>query len=777
MGAFDGIQFAKYRPTYTGLPVDQFVKTAQEFNTRYENAVEGKDKIDAMLANTPAADINQPILKDIANGINTDLRGFIQEGNWEDAPLAIKQTAQKHIITNPLYKGVVNDYTNRQDFLKMLDEGVKKGVAGGGFSKEYADKVKKYELDLLGNEQVHVGSDGALKGVFNPITPPKELDLTSEMVKIGKEVVESSYVDLLKKYPGIQGYLYQDTHTGKDPKAIQMAVQNYILNSPDAKSYLDFKVNLDHHDKFYNPDTKSYNTPTQDDIIKLGYNVYNPVMGPPREDEVDLRPGDIRYSLGPVATKDKNGNDTDNVVMAYSKPIGNINETDLNAVWRQGASANMIDLPIRTVVSMLGGQKVDRKLVEDNVYMENYKDGLRKRAAAEEDQKVTTFAVGYKLPAKGVVNLPKSYNDVAKIKHDFTVSNLDLRNDINSTTLTEDEKQLVSGFLINKNKYSTEEILGFHKWSDPAVVALLGMKRDATRSVYDSAVMIENAAKKYANVTDEEVESIVKSYRNQAIENINAAQQAEYSSSDLPIGSVFSPTNSLSEKAIERESKLLAFRDNSKLAKFNSFLEAQSNQSNILSPTNFFGSSSTQTKDVQALVSNAVEQGLSSGGMLTVYDPQTGTQITENKRDEILGNLAPSSIDFDVIPGHEGISIIGRPIIGKEKNGVDKLGDYVIIDGVIGLENILASNKSSERLINYKNITNKAKVTPGIPAYLPGTRNARVTMNLANPDRPNDPPSYKVETFNGKDWVADIPLFSLGDVYGSFDLIYNNNGN
>jgi len=57
-------------------------------------------------------------------------------------------------------------------------------------------------------------------------------------------------------------------------------------------------------------------------------------------------------------------------------------------------------------------------------------------------------------------------------------------------------------------------------------------------------------------------------------------------------------------------------------------------------------------------------------------------------------------------------------------------------------------------------------------------KKAKVTMNLANPSRPNDPPSYKVETFNGNEWVGgDRALFSLGDVYNDFDLIYNSNGN
>jgi len=156
------------------------------------------------------------------------------------------------------------------------------------------------------------------------------------------------------------------------------------------------------------------------------------------------------------------------------------------------------------VISTLGGQKVERKIMDDNIFMANYNSSLRIREKAlsdkEEDGKATTFALGYKLPAKGVVDLPKSYTDVAAIKRDYTTTNLELRNDINNTSLTEAEKQLVSGFLINKNNYSLDEILKFNKWSDPAVVTLLAMKRDAKKAIYESTVMIDEAAKNYAGL-------------------------------------------------------------------------------------------------------------------------------------------------------------------------------------------------------------------------------------------------------------------------------------
>jgi len=44
------------------------------------------------------------------------------------------------------------------------------------------------------------------------------------------------------------------------------------------------------------------------------------------------------------------------------------------------------------------------------------------------------------------------------------------------------------------------------------------------------------------------------------------------------------------EAAIEKEARSIAMTTDPKFGKYHSFLDAQANQSNILTPTNFFGS-------------------------------------------------------------------------------------------------------------------------------------------------------------------------------------------
>jgi hypothetical protein len=133
---FDNIQFASYEPTYVGLPIDAFIKSATELNNRYEQASAAKDQLDVLASNFKVDDPNTVHVKNRIDAIRNQFSDVVKTGAFEHAMPTVKQ-AFKDLSMDKALSTSLQHYTQNRQTEQQLFEAY---TAGGRGSNQLLDK-------------------------------------------------------------------------------------------------------------------------------------------------------------------------------------------------------------------------------------------------------------------------------------------------------------------------------------------------------------------------------------------------------------------------------------------------------------------------------------------------------------------------------------------------------------------------------------------------------------------------------------------------------------
>jgi len=757
-GVFDNVQFTKYTPTYVGVPVEQFIQTATALNQRYEQAVDTKDRIHSMLANTTVADVNQKHLATIANNINNDLKNFVANGNWEDAGLVIKDTAQKNIMANPVYKGIITDYANRQAFMKEIEEGVTKGT----YSREWADDAMAMQFKLIGGKAVEVDENGGLKNVFKGIAPPEEISLPDLYLKIGKEVQDATTIGALHKHPVLQGHWERIIASGKDPMVIKDLLDDYIANDPKTKSYLNYKAQLDYFKTHYT-ETKdangnvvgSYTPITADELTALGAHIVtkadveaekannpfkylNSLTGTNTSGLSTIQEGDVRLYLGKVEILDEKGNGTGKYKDAYTDPYANINSGNLVGIWKELDKIKTANLPMDSAIKALSQQKLDVKDIKDDAWF-MYQEWAR------EDEKDARN----KVPLTGITLLTsntsdyKSITDITNAKLAYTNDYMaQLKNEIAQSDLPKGQRDRL--FVMLQAGWDGQRIANYvgreGAWTNLGYVLQKVKERDVHKNAFDITNNLDKNARLAAGLDDktsakieEQAEKIYQQYlKTKVVPNVAINKELNKILDEMihpneGFFNRFNPFRSMGAKtvtdpdvqhAMKSAIRTSLLKEGGYLTKYNNYLEEDSKRT---IPRTFM-SFGNMTKEQNAAIAKALQEtmynNINETGVLQLSNAKTGKQLSHDEREAFV-NGEYVDIRWDTDPKTGEMVFAVKPIASKNKNGTFEQADYITVRGLTGVDSWLSQFPGMATLMSYKHSVDRFRNSPGelMPLY------------------------------------------------------------
>lgn len=263
------VQLASFKPTYVGLPIDQYEKTANVLENKYYQNQETIDKLDHYFNNVDVRDVNKSIIDEQKNLVKEQLNKTIQPGELQFAGQIIHKIV-KDVDANPLLNAAVQDrqvqIADQQDQQKRLD---KKDITSDqiGYANliNYFTNTQKLELDPITN---------TIKNKYQPTTIPNYVNIEDKVEQIVSKlgVNFEGTTSALGLPPG-----YFATVKGKDPNTIRAAVKSWMESSDEYKSYQDFVtkgVTLQNFARI-DPNTNEtiLETPTAKDFRAIGFDV------------------------------------------------------------------------------------------------------------------------------------------------------------------------------------------------------------------------------------------------------------------------------------------------------------------------------------------------------------------------------------------------------------------------------------------------------------------------------------------------------------------------
>ena len=263
------LQLASFKPTYVGLPIEQYQKTANILENKYYQNQDQIDKLDHYFATLDVQDKDRPIVEEVKNNIKSKLNTAIEPGQLQFAGNII-HGAVKEVANDPLLNAAALDkqrqLTDQQEQQKRLDKkDITSDQIGYANLMNNINNSKKLELDPITN---------TIKNRYTSVTVPNYIDIEDKTMKI-VNALGTNYEGTTKALGLPQGYFA--TIKGKDPETIRMAVKSWIESSDDYKAYQNFVtkgVTLQNF-AYKDPSTGevNYKTPEPKDFRALGFNV------------------------------------------------------------------------------------------------------------------------------------------------------------------------------------------------------------------------------------------------------------------------------------------------------------------------------------------------------------------------------------------------------------------------------------------------------------------------------------------------------------------------
>lgn len=703
MGIFDNVQFTRYQSTRVGLPVEQLIRTASALNERYETSINNRDAISQLVNNTPVREHNAALLVEAADNIKSDLQQYYDSGDWDKAGLAIKTSADKHFLQNKKVRGAVEDYRQVQAFKAALDEGVK----AGKYSSDWANKSYAMQVGIQ-NQPIDVDPNTkAVKNIFNPVLPPEEINANELALNIASKMAETTDVSQLQG-TGLEGVYQQVLRTGKSPENIKNVVQAYLMTDPKYKAMIEYKSNLD----FYHNFTAQGKSATVDDLKQLGLKV--------------LDDGSIVAQLPDVPILDANGNDTGKTKANYTPPIANAFEYDPNTynnIWKQVYKINNMDMPSTMAASAIGGYKVDIKHIKDEAHFERVRAANARSLMLEKNRLESTGKVGYTMLMGGSES---KYSDITSLYNEFSAYENDFLPSINrlifndgTNTLTAKQRATLKYMVehdtpetmlarVNSKAGSPQDVY----WGDnidfarKIVQATIARKQEYTiaKNYYQEGVnYLKSKGLSAPNLTADQIAKREQELTEKYIAALPLAMQASYKIT----GKAIIP------ESVRKDIKVNAIKSfGANVSTLTDWLSDDKNYMIEKTVQNFGDLNEKQEASLKADLFGLISQNATAGGTGRLINAKTGKEIVnENERAKILANKDSYSLGWVVNNDNQVVPVF-RPIVKFTNKAVEQ-GDYIMMEGVIGLEEILSRYPTNANFINNERFTNQLNNAQG----------------------------------------------------------------
>lgn len=251
---FNNVTFAKYTPTYVQAPLEQFAKSAEVLNQRYEQNKDLKDQLDIAMSNIKVEDADNPIVKTQLESIRKRFDDVLAKGDYENAGSIVKQ-AYKDFASNKALNAATENFTARQTVKNNLRSLYQQKDLS---YNQYQDRVKRFNAysgigdpDDLGFYTPYEFDYGAkavdLNALAKTLSEGFKPDITS---RTSQSVNYNADPEL--RAIGVADSITTATSAYADGRNIGTVIDLGLKNSPDAMAYINDEVRI-HNEN--NPDS------------------------------------------------------------------------------------------------------------------------------------------------------------------------------------------------------------------------------------------------------------------------------------------------------------------------------------------------------------------------------------------------------------------------------------------------------------------------------------------------------------------------------------------
>lgn len=257
---FDNVQFAKYTPTYVSGPIEQFAKTADILNQRYEQNKDAKDQLDIAMSNIKIEDADSPILKARISKTKDIFKNTLDKGDFENAGTIVKSAFKDMAMDNGL-KAATENYATRQATKEELRKRFDSKLLS---STQYQDRINRF------NQYDGVGKPDEL-GFYNPYTFDMgvnrvDLDEFAHKALSSYQPDTASVANTSRQYStdangnssasmGIATSQVTNAYKVSNGVRGKLVLENQMKNNPDVMAYVNDEVRIHNENNPNNPTT------------------------------------------------------------------------------------------------------------------------------------------------------------------------------------------------------------------------------------------------------------------------------------------------------------------------------------------------------------------------------------------------------------------------------------------------------------------------------------------------------------------------------------------
>lgn len=357
---FESVSFAKYTPTYVGAPLEQFAKTAEVLNQRYEENKDSMDQLDIAMSNIPVEDADTPILKARLDKTRDIFKSTLDKGDFENAGNVVK-TAFKEFATDGAVKAASDNYNIRQKTKAELRDAYEKGTLS---ATQYADRTRRF------NQYDGIGSPDEL-GFYNKYDfdmGAKRVDLDEFAAKAlhgykadttSKSGTGVNYSSAEEQLIGIASSQTTNQVQISNGTRGKFVLEDQLKNNPDAMAYIQDEVRI-HNEN--NPDNPITTDQFIDDYAMDYVKRYNSVDSATATVELRERDAFKQKMYESQATQQEGVGGVESIPLMKDNPYGNdkILQFIEGKARKDKRSTDVVGLPF-TINDIFGGLNSDQQ--------------------------------------------------------------------------------------------------------------------------------------------------------------------------------------------------------------------------------------------------------------------------------------------------------------------------------------------------------------------------------------------------------------------------------
>jgi hypothetical protein len=242
---FGQLSYNQEKPKEYGLPLEVIEKVTNELQQRYFTNLGTKDQLQVMQANIDTLDKDKPNIKAAIDRTNATLNPIIQSGDWSSATMLVNSAAR--------------DFAKDQNVRLSVEDYAKAQAHGAELKKLLENKtISKWDYDTALNKtaaenHLPVSVDpktGTVSNSFHGVIPAPYVPIHEKLDTIVRDIKPDTYLENLKKYPGLEGYLSYGKTSVTDPNKVRAAALEYLMNDPMAASYIQWQNEAETFNKF-----------------------------------------------------------------------------------------------------------------------------------------------------------------------------------------------------------------------------------------------------------------------------------------------------------------------------------------------------------------------------------------------------------------------------------------------------------------------------------------------------------------------------------------------